>query len=282
LAKSDVVGISAKRRCELLGVVRSTLYYHRRKRKDRLRRLNAADKEARMAEIDKIHTAMPATGARKMARMLTAKELTTSRYEAAELMRQMNICAIYPKPNLSKPAKSHPHFPYLLKNKRIFCANQVWAIDITYIPYKGGHMYLTAIIDWYSRMIVGWRLADSLDLSPVLACVSEAFDAYGVPAILNSDQGAHFTAAAYSTLLVDHGVEQSMDGKARWVDNVIIERWFRTLKYEWVYINDYDSPRELRAGIAGFIKDYNALRLHASLDYKTPAETWDSSFAQAA
>lgn len=235
-----------------------------------------------MAEIDKIHTSMPATGARKMARMLTARKLATSRYEATTLMRQMNICAIYPKPNLSKPAKSHPHFPYLLKGKRIFCANQVWSIDITYIPYKGGHMYLTAIIDWYSRMIVGWRLADSLDSAPVLSCVKEAFDHFGTPAIMNSDQGSHFTASAYSALLSDHGVEQSMDGKARWVDNVIIERWFRTLKYEWVYINEYDSPRELRTGIAGFIQDYNEMRLHESLDYKTPIEVWGSSFTQAA
>ena len=235
-----------------------------------------------MAEIDRVHTEMPATGARKMARMLTGKDMRTSRYEAQELMKMMNICCIYPKPNTSKPGKGNLRFPYLLKGKHIWLPNQVWAIDISYIPFKGGHMYLTAIIDWYSRMIVGWTLADTLRNAPVLKCMKEAFVRYGVPAYCNSDQGSHFTAAAYIALLADNGVVQSMDGKGRWVDNVIIERWFRTLKCECVYINGYESPRELRAGIKGFVESYNAVRLHESLDYRTPADVWSAAFSKAA
>jgi putative transposase len=244
--------------------------------------MSAKDKEERMAEIDKIHNDRPATGARKMARELTQNGLPTTRYAATVLMEEMNIRCIYPKPNLSKPAKGHKTFPYLLKSKTIWFPNQVWAIDITYIPFKGGHMYLTAIIDWYSRMIVGWTLADSLENAPVLDCVKGAFGRYGVPSIMNSDQGSNFTATAYVELLASHCVAQSMDGKARWVDNVIIERWFRTLKSEYIYLNDFTSPRELRAGIAAFIKSYNDDRLHASLDYRTPAEVWGDVFTKAA
>ena len=275
--------IATVRKCELLEVARSTLYAPlKAKEKDTLRRLDAEEKEKRMEMIDKIHAAMPATGARKMARMLTKDGLATNRYEAGELMRQMNIYAIYPLPNTSKPAKGHPRFPYLLKGRRIWLPNQAWAIDITYLPYKGGHLYLTAIIDLFSRMIVGWALADSLEVGPVIACVQEAFGTWGVPALMNSDQGSHFTSKAYVELLAVNHVAQSMDGKARWVDNVWIERWFRTLKSEYVHINVFESPRELRAGCAGFIEKYNSMRLHESLGYETPATVWGRAFSEAA
>jgi putative transposase len=197
-------------------------------------------------------------------------------------MEMMNICCIYPKPNTSRPGREHIRFPYLLKNKRIWLPNQVWAIDITYIPYKGGHMYLTAVIDWYSRMIVGFSLADSLHNAPVLSCAKEAFEKYGVPSIMNSDQGSHFTAKAYIELLAGLNVAQSMDGKGRWIDNRIIERWFRTLKTEYIYINDFESPRELRKGIERFVEKYNELRLHESHDYRTPFSVWSEPFAKAA
>jgi putative transposase len=275
--------LSVKRRCELLKVARSTLYYKPKKNKGTLGFMNAEDKEARMRKIDEIHTARPATGARKMARELTDIEgLPTTRYAVRILMEEMNIRCIYPKPNLSKPAKGHVKFPYLLKNKDIWLPNQVWAIDITYLPFKGGHMYLTAIIDWYSRMIVGWSLADSLDNAPVLDCVKKAFVRYGIPSCQNSDQGSHFTSKAYVELLAANNVAQSMDGKARWVDNVVVERWFRTLKHEYVYINDFASPRELRLGIEEFINSYNNDRSHASLDYRTPSAVWSDVFSKAA
>ncbi len=190
----------------------------------------------------------------------------------------MGIYAIYPKPNLSKPDKGHK-MPYLLKNKNIFLPNQVWAIDITYIPMKHGHMYLTAIIDWYSRLIVGWELSDTLDTAPVLDALKSAIAKHGTPAIINSDQGSQFTSDAYMGFLRQQGIRQSMDGKARWVDNVIIERWFRSLKTEYVYINEYRSPKELRSGIRAYVGDYNALRPHQSLDYETPEAVYSSKFA---
>ena len=191
----------------------------------------------------------------------------------------MGIYAIYPKPNLSKPGKEHKRFPYLLKNKSILFPNQVWAIDITYIPMKHGHMYLTAIIDWYSRFIVGWSLSDTLDTAPVIEALKGAIEQYGVPSIINSDQGSQFTSNTYIHLLTANGIRQSMDGKARWVDNVIIERWFRSLKVEYVYINDYNSPRDLRTGIEEYIQDYNYLRPHQNLDQETPAIVYQSPFS---
>ena len=195
------------------------------------------------------------------------------------LMDEMGIYAIYPKPNLSKPCKEHKRFPYLLKNKSILFPNQVWAIDITYIPMKHGHMYLTAIIDWHSRFVVGWTLSDTLDAAPVVEALKDAVEQYGVPSIINSDQGSQFTSDAYINHLVANGIRQSMDGKARWIDNVIVERWFRSLKVECVYINDYTSPRDLRAGIEGYVRDYNCLRPHQSLDQETPAAVYQSPFS---
>ena len=274
--------VGKRRRCELLGISRQGIYYTHAKKADKLRKFTEEDKEVRMAELDQIHTKMPATGARKMARMLTDKDRPTNRYEAAELMRQMNIKAIYPRPNTSKPNKAHAKFPYLLRNKKIWLPNQAWAIDITYIPFKGGHMYLTAIIDIYSRMIMGWALADSLDNAPVLNCVEEAYERYGIPALQNSDQGSHFTSNAYIALLAENNVTQSMDGKGRWVDNVWIERWFRTLKSEYIHINEFNTPRELRRSVADFINCYNNLRVHESLDYKTPMAVWQGAFVKAA
>jgi putative transposase len=156
--------------------------------------------------------------------------------------------------------------------------NQVWAVDITYIKLRQGHMYLTAIIDWYSRYIVGWALSDTLDTVPVLEAVRQAIDTCGTPAILNSDQGPQFTSEDYTGFLKGQGVRQSMDGKARWVDNVIIERWFRSLKWDDIYVNEYNSPKELRRGIARYIGEYNCLRPHQSHDYKTPEEVYGASF----
>ncbi len=184
---------------------------------------------------------------------------------------EMGIYCLYPKPNLSKRNILHKVFPYLLRNISITAPNQVWAIDITYIPMGRSHMYLTAIIDWYSRYIVGWALADSLDTAPVLDAVKRAIEIYGKPEIINSDQGVQFTSNEYSGYLESSSIRQSMDGKARWVDNVIIERWFRSLKCDNIYLNDYQLPRELRSGIAQYILEYNTERPHQSLDYELPA-----------
>ena len=232
--------------------------------------------------IDYWHTQLPCSGVRKLRALLYEQDgLAAGRKLIKRLMEEMGIYAIYPKPNLSKPGKGHKKFPYLLKNKSILFPNQVWAIDITYIPMKHSHMYLTAIIDWYSRLIVGWSLSDTLDTAPVIEALRNAMDQYGVPGIINSDQGSQFTSDAYISFLKNNRIYQSMDGKARWIDNIMIERWFRSLKTEYVYINEYSSPRELRAGIKEYVSDYNALRPHQSLDYKTPAAVFFSSFLAA-
>lgn len=189
-------------------------------------------------------------------------------------MEEMNICAVYPKPNLSKKNASHKVFPYLLKNKKIFLPNQVWAVDITYIKMGRSHMYLTAIIDWYSRFIVGWELSDTLDTAPVLDAVKGAVKRYGVPAIINSDQGSQFTSQEYTRYLAGMKIRQSMDGKARWVDNVVIERWFRSLKCEEIYLNEYDSPRALRHAIGEYVRTYNYERPHSQHQGNYPWEVY--------
>lgn len=189
-------------------------------------------------------------------------------------MEEMGIYAIYPKPNLSKRGKGFQKFPYLLKNKTIFMPNQVWAIDITYIKMGKKHMYLTAIIDWHSRFIVGWALSDTLDTAPVLEALREAIQTHGTPCIINSDQGSQFTSNDYIDFLAVQGIRQSMDGKARWVDNVIIERWFRSLKCECIYINEFETPRALRRGIAAYITAYNDERPHSALGGDYPAEVY--------
>jgi putative transposase len=236
--------------------------------------------ESVRAAIDRWHTNMPYLGARRLVVKLAGEGIGTNRKEMRRLMREMGIYAVYPKPNLSLRNQKHKVHPYLLRNKVIFLPNQVWALDITYIAMRYGHMYLTAIIDWFSRFIVGWALSDALDTAPVLQSVETAIDRYGSPAVLNSDQGPQFTSDEYVQLLRSRYIQQSMDGKARWVDNVVIERWFRSLKYEDIYINEYDNPKELRRGITSYIEDYNYRRPHQSHEYKTPASVYSSFFQE--
>ena len=262
------------RRCELLGVGRWTVYA-----KPKERSLEAIKREELIKRrIDYWHTMEPCSGVRKLRRHLRNENLFVGRKLIRRLMEEMGLHAIYPKPNLSQPGKGHKKFPYLLRNKPIWLPNQVWAIDITYIPMTRGHMYLTAVLDWYSRYIVGWALSDTLETAPVIDAVKTAMDQHGVPGIINSDQGSQFTSDEYIKLLSAEGIRQSMDGKARWVDNVRIERWFRSLKTEYVYINEYSSPRELRAGIAAYIVAYNGQRPHQSLGYDTPFDVYSSTF----
>jgi len=266
--------LSVERQCELLELSVSTYYYKPvEKSAAQLERDDAI-----RAAIDRWHTQMPYLGSRRLVIKLTEDGLKTNRKEVKRFMDEMGIYAIYPKPNLSKRNKKHKVYPYLLRNKHIFLPNQVWAVDITYIKLKHGHMYLTAIIDWYSRFIVGVALSETLDTAPVLEAVRKAIERNGKPAIINSDQGCQFTSEEYTSFLKEQGIQQSMDGKARWIDNVIIERWFRSLKWDDIYINEYNSPKELRRGIADYIETYNYKRPHQSLDYRTPAETYNASF----
>lgn len=268
--------LTYKRRCELLEIHRSGIYY---KPKESSEEATLYEEQLK-SRLDYWNTKYPAFGARKLAELLCKEGLKIGRKLARRLMNEMGIYAVYPKPNLSKPRKGHKKIPYLLRGKSIFLPNQVWAVDITYIPMLRGHMYLTAIIDWYSRLIVGWALSDTLDTAPVLSALNSAIDKHGVPGILNSDQGSQFTSREYQDFLKQTGIRQSMDGKGRWVDNVVIERWFRSLKTEYIYISELSSPRLLRAGLSEYINGYNKERPHQSHDYKTPESVYCGVFTE--
>lgn len=214
---------------------------------------------------------MPYLGVRKLRRKLQDEDhIKVGRKLIKRYMDEMGIYAVYPKPNLSKRNKEHKVYPYLLRNLDINRPNQVWAIDITYIRMGKSHMYLTAIIDWYSRYIVGWELSDTLDTAPVLAAVKNAIQRYGKPEIINSDQGSQFTSDDYTSYLKTANIKQSMDGKARWIDNVVIERWFRSLKTERIYTHEYLTLKALRNGIREYVQEYNTERPHETLGYLTP------------
>jgi putative transposase len=271
LIEKDDSDISISRKCELLGVNRASFYYKPKPMsKDEIAR-----RELIMQKIDFIHTSKPYMGAKKIAKKIKREHgMDVGKKLTRKLMEQMGIYCIYPKPNTSKASKHHKKFPYLLYNMDIFLPNQVWAIDITYIRMGRGHMYLTAIIDWATRYIVGWALSDTLEAAPIIDCLKATIEAHGSPGIINTDQGSQFTSDDYTALLQGLRIRQSMDGKGRWVDNRIIERWFRSLKCDDIYINDYNTPKELRRGIAAYISEYNTERPHQSLDYAYPADIY--------
>ena len=268
-------GLSVRRQCELLGINRSSIYYKPVEPDEACRRMD----EEVMDRIDYWHTKCPYFGSRKILDKLRREGYDIGRKKIRRLMCDMGITAIYPKINLSKRNFKEAIVPYLLRNYTVNFPNQVWSIDITYIPMRRGHMYLTAIIDWCSRKIVGHHLSDTLDTSEVLYAVREAVARNGIPSILNSDQGSQFTSDEYKQLLRKLGIRQSMDGKSRWADNIMIERWFRSLKSEAIYPNEYTSPRELRQLINSYVKDYNTIRPHEALDYKVPDEAYYGVFA---
>lgn len=224
--------------------------------------------------LDYWHTKMPYLGVRKLRDKLNGEEIIVGRKLIKRYMGEMGIYAIYPKPNLSKRNMQHKIYPYLLRNLDIISINQVWAVDITYIKMGRSHMYLTAIIDWFSRYIVGWALSDTLETAPVLEALRTAIAKHGKPEIINSDQGSQFTSDDYTEFLKTQNIRQSMDGKGRWVDNVVIERWFRSLKVENIYIMEYTSPKVLRAGIKQYINEYNNERPHQTFEYLTPAQVY--------
>ena len=235
-----------------------------------------------MARIDYWHTKMPAIGSRKIAVLLWKEGFDVGRKMIRNCMAEMGISAIYPKENLSKRNFKQAIVPYLLRNCQINCPNQAWSVDITYIKMYHSHMYLTAVIDWFSRKIVGWHLSDTLDTDSVITAVNNAISTHGIPEILNSDQGCQFTSDEYKASLKEQGIRQSMDGKSRWADNIMIERWFRSLKTEKIYINEYRSPKALRKDLADYIFEYNDIRPHQALDYDTPSNVfaeWSTSAA---
>lgn len=248
----------------LLGLNRTSIYYKHRNNK------SAEEELACKALIDRIHTDNPSWGARQLSKQLRLQGFKAGRFRTMRFMREMGIDAIYPKMNLSKRQKKAQILPYLLKNVDIKRPNQAWSIDITYIPIKHGFLYLTAIIDWYSRCIVGWEVDDTLDTRMVIQAVRKAFR-IAKPEILNSDQGCQFTSNEYKTFLRENQVLQSMDGKSRWADNIMIERWFRSFKYEEAYLTQYNNIREAREAIRIYVKKYNFERCHSAIGGVPPA-----------
>jgi len=261
------LSLSMHRQCELLGVNRSSLYYQP----------VAQDPEelALMRRLDEIHLEHPFFGSRVMSQTLKREGLLVNRKRAQRLMRIMGLESTAPKPKTSKPIKEHAKFPYLLRNMKIDRINQVWASDITYIPMACGFLFLVAIIDWYSRFVLAWRLSNTMNTSFCVDALKEALKRYGQPEIFNTDQGSQFTDEDFTSILLNRGIKVSMDGKGRWMDNIFIERLWRSLKYEEVYLNPYDSPPEARLGIGRYLDFFNYRRPHQALGYQTPASFYE-------
>ena len=223
--------------------------------------------------IDRLHTDNPAWGARQLSAQLKKRGHQVGRRKTCRYMNEMGIDPIYPKMNLSKRMQQAKVCPYLLRNAVIDRPNQAWSIDITYIPIKRGFLYLTAVIDWYSRCIVGWEVDDTLDTRMVITALKKAF-IVAKPVILNSDQGCQFTSNEYMNFLKENQIRQSMDGKSRWADNIMIERWFRSFKYEEAYLTQYNNIREARKAIGKYVHTYNFERCHSALNNQTPASCY--------
>ena len=248
-----------------LGITRTSVYYGG---------IPVSEEELECKSIiDHLHTDNPTWGARQMSAQLKLRGYQVGRRKAGRYMREMDITPIYPKMNLSKRMKQAKVCPYLLRNAVIDRPNQAWSIDITYIPMKHGFLYLTAIIDWYSRCIVGWDVDDTLDTTMVINACKKAFKV-AKPLIINSDQGSQFTSDKYIEFIRDNGIRQSMDGKSRWADNIMIERWFRSFKYEEAYLTEYANLKGAREAIGRYIYTYNFERCHQSIGNKRPAEVY--------
>jgi len=254
--------LSLGRQAELLGLSRSTLYYEPRP-------VPPAEL-AIMRRIDELHLDYPFAGSRMLRDLLRGEGVVIGRELVATLMRRMGIEAIYRKPNTSKAALGHKIYPYLLRGLAIERPNQVWATDITYIPMARGFVYLAAVVDWFSRRVLSWRLSITMDVNFCLEAVEEALARYGRPAIFNTDQGSQFTSAAFTGLLLENEIAVSMDGRGAWRDNVFVERLWRSVKHEEVYLRAYDSVGEARASLSRYFTFYNTKRPHSSLDARTP------------
>ena len=254
------------RQCALLGISRSSVYYRRRE--------TSSEDLALMKQIDQQYLSTPFYGSRRMRVWLGRQGYSVNRKRVRRLMRTMGLTAIYRRPRTSQPAPGHKVYPYLLGSMEIARPNQVWAADITYIPMARGFLYLVAIMDWYSRYVVAWNLSNTLEADFCLEALEEALSK-GMPEVFNTDQGSQFTSEAFTGLLEQHGVKISMDGKGRYTDNIFVERLWRTVKYEEVYLKAYSSGREAKDGLEAYFHFYNTERPHQALGYRTPAEVFN-------
>jgi putative transposase len=252
----------------LLSLNRSSLYY---------RPVAPSPQEIALKHrIDEIYTFRPYYGVRRITAQLRREGLSVNHKAVARHMREMGLAAIYPGPNLSKRAQQASIYPYLLRNVTAERPNHIWGIDITYVRLRGGWMYLVAVLDWFSRYIVSWELDQSLAQPFVMAAVQQALNV-ATPMIWNSDQGSHFTSPQYTSVLLAKGIQISMDGRGRALDNIFVERLWRSVKYEEVYLHDYANPREARAGLTRYLWDYNHTRPHQALKYRTPMEVYGAA-----
>ena len=257
--------LSVAAQCRLLNVPRSSWYYRAKEPNDFAEML--------MNRLDRLYMEMPFYGVRRMTEALNREGIMVGHDRVRHLLRQMGLMAIYPKPRLSAPGVTEQRYPYLLKGLNIIKSNQVWSTDITYIPMRRGHLYLTAIMDWYSRYVVAWELADTMEVEHSIAALDRALE-IAQPDIFNSDQGAQFTSHSFVERLESRKIRVSWDGRRRYLDNIFIERLWRSVKYEEVYLKAYDSPKEARTSIRAYFNFYNDRRPHQSLDYRTPKEVY--------
>lgn len=266
------VGLSLKVQLELLGLSKSSYYREGVPlRSEKLKQL-VVEREA----IQEMNAAHPEYGARRISTVLQSNGLEVGRKLTRDLMEDLGLKAIYPKPNLSKPAPDHKVYEYLLRGVEITHPNQVWSTDITYLPTPNGWVYLVAIIDWYSRKILSWRISNSMDTSFYIEALEDALK-HGKPNIFNTDQGSQFTSNAFTRVLKNNGIRISMDGKGRALDNVYIERFWRSLKYECIFLSRYEDFGELRTAVSKYMLHYNNCRPHQSLKYQTPETVWRTS-----
>jgi len=258
--------------CQLLEIARSSVYYVPQP-------VSAADL-ALMRQIDELHLQYPFAGSRMLRDILRLAGVSIGRKHVATLMRRIGIEALYQRPRTTTPHPGHKLFPYLLRNRQITAPNQAWAMDITYIPMRRGFVYLAAVLDWASRRVLAWQLSNSMTVDFCLDAVETTIRDYGVPEILNTDQGSQFTGTDFVELVQQHGIQISMDGKGSWRDNVFVERLWKSLKYEEVYLHAYDSVAETRQGLQRYFSFYNQRRPHSSLDGRTPDMVYFAALPQ--
>ena len=266
--------LAVARQAKVLNISRGSVYY-------RPRPVPAADL-AIMRRIDELHLDCPFAGSRMLRDILRREGFAIGRRHVATLMKRMSIEAIYRRPNTSKPAPGHKIYPYLLRGLKIDHPNQVWAMDITYIPMARGFVYLAAVVDWFSRRVLAWRLSITMEAAFCIEALEEALAKHGRPEIFNSDQGSQFTSEAFTGVLIKNQIAISMDGKGAWRDNVFVERIWKSVKYEEVYLRAYASVADARASIGRYLDFYNRHRPHSSLDAKTPDEAYFNHLPQSA
>ena len=267
-------GLSVAKQAKALGISRGSVYYSPRA-------VSPADL-AIMRRMDELHLDFPFAGSRMLRDLLNREGIEVGRRHVTTLMKRMGIAALYRKPNTSKPAAGHKIYPYLLRGVAVNRPDQVWAMDFTYVPMARGFVYLAAVVDWYSRRVLAWRLSITMEAAFCVEALEEALARHGKPGVFNTDQGLQFTGGDFTGVLLKAGVAISMDGRGAWRDNVFVGRLWRSIKYEEVYLRAYDTVGEARASIGRYLTFYNGQRPHSSLDRKTPDEAYFDRLPQTA